>query len=130
MLDDADDIHPLFFGAPKSTEFKKLRKRIVQNAREAVEQYGMVERREAGSMPNWLVCLSGGKDSYTLLAVLHELKWRGLLPVELLACNLDQGQPGFPATVLPKFPNPITPTVRVLCRAIAIPFRVAVLQAR
>ncbi|MBP8930786.1 MAG: tRNA 2-thiocytidine(32) synthetase TtcA, partial [Paracoccus sp.] len=51
----------------------------------------------------WLVCLSGGKDSYTLLAVLHELKWRGLLPVDLLACNLDQGQPGFPATVLPEF---------------------------
>ena len=103
MLDDSDDIHPLFHGAPKSTEFKKLRKRIVQNAREAVEQYGMVERREDGSMPKWLVCLSGGKDSYTLLAVLHELKWRGLLPVELLACNLDQGQPGFPATVLPEF---------------------------
>ncbi len=33
----------------------------------------------------------------------HELKWRGLLPVDLLACNLDQGQPGFPATVLPEF---------------------------
>lgn len=101
--DDADDIHPLFYGAPKSTEFKKLRKRIVQNTREAVEQYGMIERREDGALPKWLVCLSGGKDSYTLLAVLHELKWRGLLPVEILACNLDQGQPGFPATVLPEF---------------------------
>ena len=98
MLDKAEDIHPLFNGAPKSTEFKKLRKRIVSQTRDAIEQYGMIE--PGGK---WLVCLSGGKDSYTLLAVLHELKWRGLLPVELLACNLDQGQPGFPATVLPKF---------------------------
>ncbi len=98
MLDKAEDIHPLFNGAPKSTEFKKLRKRIVSQTREAIEQYGMIE-----PSGKWLVCLSGGKDSYTLLAVLHELKWRGLLPVELLACNLDQGQPGFPATVLPKF---------------------------
>ncbi|SPF77800.1 tRNA 2-thiocytidine(32) synthetase TtcA [Pseudoprimorskyibacter insulae] len=98
MLDDQDDIHPLFYGAPKTTEFKKLRKRIVANVRDAIEQYGMIERGA-----KWLVCLSGGKDSYTMLAILHELKWRGLLPVELLACNLDQGQPGFPATVLPEF---------------------------
>ncbi len=101
MLDDTDDIHPLFAGAPSSTEFKKLRKRIVRQTREAIEQYGMVENGDAP--PKWLVCLSGGKDSYTLLAVLHELQWRGLLPVDLLACNLDQGQPGFPATVLPEF---------------------------
>ena len=99
MLDDAaDDIHPLFHGAPKDTEFRKLRKRLVQNMREALETYAMVQ---PGA--RWLVCLSGGKDSYTLLAILHELKWRGLLPVDLLACNLDQGQPGFPATVLPEF---------------------------
>ena len=98
MFDNTDDIHPLFADAPSSTEFKKLRKRIVRQTREAVEQFGMVERGA-----KWLVCLSGGKDSYTLLAVLHELKWRGLLPVELLACNLDQGQPNFPATVLPEF---------------------------
>ena len=96
--DDLDDIHPLFHGAPATTEFKKLRKRIVREVREAIEAYGMIERGA-----RWLVCLSGGKDSYTLLAVLHELKWRGLLPVDLLACNLDQGQPGFPATVLPAF---------------------------
>ena len=98
MLDDADDIHPLFHCAPSSTEFRKLRKRIVRQVREALDAYGMVE---PGA--KWLVCLSGGKDSYTLLAALIELKWRGLLPVELLACNLDQGQPGFPATVLPEF---------------------------
>jgi tRNA 2-thiocytidine biosynthesis protein TtcA len=98
MLDNADDIHPLFHGAPSTTEFKKLRKRIIREAREAIDRYGMVE---PGA--RWLVCLSGGKDSYTLLAALIELKWRGLLPVELLACNLDQGQPGFPATVLPEF---------------------------
>ena len=99
MTNDLDDIHPIFQGAPQTTEFRKLRKRIVRYVREAVEQYGMVERSDA----RWLVCLSGGKDSFTLLAVLIELKWRGLLPVDLLACNLDQGQPGFPATVLPEF---------------------------
>ncbi|QDC08215.1 tRNA 2-thiocytidine(32) synthetase TtcA [Oceanicola sp. D3] len=105
MLDESDDIHPLFHGAPSTTEFKKLRKRLVRDTREAIEQYGMVERRAGGAQdkPRWLVCLSGGKDSYTLLAVLHELQWRGLLPVDLLACNLDQGQPGFPSTVLPAF---------------------------
>ncbi|WP_289042704.1 tRNA 2-thiocytidine(32) synthetase TtcA [uncultured Aliiroseovarius sp.] len=98
ITNDLDDIHPLFHGAPSTTEFKKLRKRIMRNVREALDQYGMIERGA-----KWLVCLSGGKDSYTMLAALYELKWRGLLPVELLACNLDQGQPGFPATVLPEF---------------------------
>ena len=107
MLDDSDDIHPLFHGAPKTAEFKKLRKRIIRETREAIQRYGMIERgsrRAEGTQPDkWLVCLSGGKDSYTLLAALTELKWRGLLPVQILACNLDQGQPGFPATVLPEF---------------------------
>ncbi|PIE08651.1 MAG: tRNA 2-thiocytidine(32) synthetase TtcA [Rhodobacterales bacterium] len=98
MFDNTDDIHPLLADAPSSTGFKKLRKRIVRHVREAVEAYGMVE---PGA--RWMVALSGGKDSYTLLAVLFELKWRGLLPVDLLAVNLDQGQPGFPATVLPEF---------------------------
>lgn len=98
MLDEQDDIHPLFHGAPSTTEFKKLRKRLVREVREAIDAYGMIERGA-----RWLVCLSGGKDSYTMLAILHELKWRGVLPVDLLACNLDQGQPNFPATVLPEF---------------------------
>jgi tRNA 2-thiocytidine biosynthesis protein TtcA len=95
---DGDDIHPLFHGAPATTEFRKLRKRIIRLTRDAIETYGMARPAD-----RWLVCLSGGKDSYTLLAALTELRWRGLLPVDLLACNLDQGQPGFPATVLPEF---------------------------
>ncbi|PID35610.1 MAG: tRNA 2-thiocytidine(32) synthetase TtcA [Rhodobacterales bacterium] len=98
MLEETDAIHPLLAGAPSTAEFKKLRKRVVRNVREAIDQFGMIE--PGGK---WMIALSGGKDSYTLLAVLYELKWRGLLPVELLAVNLDQGQPGFPATVLPKF---------------------------
>jgi len=92
------DIHPIFAGAPDRLEFRKLRKRIIRDTRAAIETYGMVVPGQ-----RWLVCLSGGKDSYTLLAALIELRWRGLLPVELLACNLDQGQPGFPATVLPDY---------------------------
>jgi tRNA 2-thiocytidine biosynthesis protein TtcA len=102
--DAGDDIHPLFHGAPKTTEFRKLRKRIIRDMREAIERYGMIERRAPDApREKWLVCLSGGKDSYTLLAALTELQWRGVLPVDILACNLDQGQPGFPATVLPEF---------------------------
>ncbi|MFD1794478.1 tRNA 2-thiocytidine(32) synthetase TtcA [Paracoccus aurantiacus] len=92
------EIHALFRGAPSTTAFRKLRKRLVRDTRAAIEDFGMVRPGD-----RWLVCLSGGKDSYTLLAILHELQWRGLLPVDLLACNLDQGQPGFPATVLPEF---------------------------
>ena len=99
MLDATDDhISALYRDAPTSGEFGKLRKRIIRQTREAMEAYGMV-RRDA----RWLVCLSGGKDSYTLLAALMELKWRGLLPVDLIACNLDQGQPGFDKTILPEY---------------------------
>ena len=92
------EIHQIFANCPEDLEFKKLRKRIVRLTRETIEKFSMVE---AGS--KWLVCLSGGKDSFTLLAIIIELKWRGLLPVEFLACNLDQGQPDFPKTVIPSF---------------------------
>ncbi|MCC5958423.1 MAG: tRNA 2-thiocytidine(32) synthetase TtcA [Rhodobacteraceae bacterium] len=98
MLDETADLPLILQGAPDTTEFRKLRKRIIRETRAVIEQYGMIEQGA-----RWLVCLSGGKDSYTLLAALIELKWRGLLPVEILACNLDQGQPNFPATVLPEF---------------------------
>ena len=88
----------MFRAAPSSLEFNKLRKRLVRQAREAIDGFGMARPGE-----RWLVALSGGKDSYGLLAILLDLKWRGLLPVELLACNLDQGQPNFPKHILPEF---------------------------
>jgi tRNA 2-thiocytidine biosynthesis protein TtcA len=90
----------LLRGAPDSVTFKKLRKRLVRQVRQALDDFSMVG---GGADERWLVCLSGGKDSYALLAILSDLKWRGLLPVDLLACNLDQGQPGFPKHVLPEF---------------------------
>jgi tRNA 2-thiocytidine biosynthesis protein TtcA len=97
-IDDATGAHPLFREAPRTVEFNKLRKRLMRNMREAIEKFGMVRPGE-----RWLVAISGGKDSYGLLALLLDLKWRGLLPVELLACNLDQGQPNFPKHILPDF---------------------------
>ncbi len=94
--------HPLFAGSPSSVDFKKLRKRLVRLVRHAVEDFAMLPQSRR-DRPRWLVGLSGGKDSYGLLAILLDLNWRGLLPVDLLACNLDQGQPSFPKHVLPEF---------------------------
>ena len=82
--EDVAGAHPMFREAPRTVEFNKLRKRLVRLTREAIDKFGMVRPGE-----RWLVALSGGKDSYGLLAILLDLKWRGLLPVDLLACNLD-----------------------------------------
>lgn len=95
---DEASLHPLFRDVPSSVEFNKLRKRLLRLTRQAIEDYGMVRPGD-----RWLVALSGGKDSYGLLTILLDLKWRGLLPVELLACNLDQGQPNFPKHILPEY---------------------------
>ena len=93
-------VPPIFADVPKSVSFKKLRKRLARNALQVIDTYGLIDRK-AEERPKWLVCLSGGKDSYGLLSVLLDLQWQGALPVDLLACNLDQGQPGFPKHVLP-----------------------------
>ena len=96
--DEAAGTHPMFRDLPQRVELNKLRKRLIRLTREALETFGMVK---PGA--RWLVALSGGKDSYGLLALLLDLKWRGLLPVDLLACNLDQGQPNFPKHILPEY---------------------------
>lgn len=97
-MDERPSSHPLFRDAPRSVAFRKLRKRLVRQMRETIKSTAMVR---PGA--RWLIGISGGKDSYSLLALLLDLKWRGHLPVDLLACNLDQGQPNFPKTVLPEF---------------------------
>jgi tRNA 2-thiocytidine biosynthesis protein TtcA len=95
---DEGGFHPLFRDVPSSVEFNKLRKRLLRSTRQAIEDFAMAKAGE-----RWLVALSGGKDSYGLLALLLDMKWRGLLPVDLLACNLDQGQPNFPKHILPDY---------------------------
>jgi tRNA 2-thiocytidine biosynthesis protein TtcA len=95
---EGDACHPMFRAVPASVEFNKLRKRLLRDTRQALDDFSMVRPGE-----RWLVALSGGKDSYGLLALLLDLKWRGLLPIELIACNLDQGQPNFPKHILPDF---------------------------
>lgn len=109
LADEAPDepsftpLHPVFSDVPQSVSFRKLRKRLVRQTREAIDQFAMATPSSSGERPKWLVCLSGGKDSYTLLSVLLDLQWQGALHVDLIACNLDQGQPGFPKHVLPDF---------------------------
>lgn len=93
----------VYANAPSSVSFKKLRKRLLRQTQEAISRYSMDQPRNDGAPQKWLVCLSGGKDSYTLLAALLDLKWQGALKADLIACNLDQGQPGFPKHILPDY---------------------------
>ncbi|SCB43622.1 tRNA 2-thiocytidine(32) synthetase TtcA [Rhizobium multihospitium] len=106
--DGGSAVHPMFFDAPRSVSFNKLRKRLLRQVRQAMEDFQMLKGQK-----RWLVGLSGGKDSYGLLALLLDLKWRGLLPVELVACNLDQGQPNFPKHILPEYLTKIGVTHRI-----------------
>jgi len=107
----------LFENAPDSVSFKKLRKRLARQAQQMIDSYGLIDRHAITTgkikKPKWLVCLSGGKDSYGLLAVLLDLQWQGALPVDLLACNLDQGQPGFPKHILPEWLEKIGVNYRI-----------------
>ncbi len=78
--------------------FNKVQKRLRRNVGQAIADFGMIEDGD-----RVMVCVSGGKDSYTLLEILLNLRTNAPIHFDISAVNLDQKQPGFPEHVLPEY---------------------------
>jgi tRNA 2-thiocytidine biosynthesis protein TtcA len=81
-----------------SKNLQRLKKRLEGDVGKAIADYNMIEHGDT-----LLVCISGGKDSYAMLSMLMAMQQRAPVDFRLIAMNLDQKQPGFPADVLPNY---------------------------
>lgn len=103
-IDNSLHLHPLDDDTRREKvsraafENNKLEKRLCRQVGQAIVEYNMIEQGD-----RVMVCLSGGKDSFTMLDILLKLQARAPIEFEIIAVNLDQKQPGFPEDVLPTY---------------------------